>query len=305
MFWIISKLQTVVGFFVDPGMHVRHMSFGRRKAYHVLTSIIMWRAIAKRKALASKLPVTALPDVNPQTGWSRISTNKTELEHHLLEAINEALEHFGRFNENNSRVSKQQKSAYLRKVIEHRKLNHESAIVGLARHPALLKVVSNYLGMFPVCSYIGVWHSPNTYENSLQGSQLMHLDHEGFIQLKVFIPCKPITENSGPLLIVDANESLKLQRSLNYKMSASSKRIADDAFAHSKVTPMVAKKGEILMFDSSQCFHAGSRHGTDDRLLIALQYLLPTSYVSKAYRTKIPTHLIRKNVSSDEVLFQF
>ena len=90
-------------------------------------------------------------------------------------------------------------------------------------------MVSEYFGVFQYVRILGFGIRLKT-NSKLQGSQLMHLDHEGYKQLKVFIPCKPITQNSGLLLVVNAQRSLSVQKSINYKMVENSKRVADNKF---------------------------------------------------------------------------
>lgn len=136
----------------------------------------------------------------------------------------------------------------------------------------------NYFEHVPVLKMMALWHSPNKeYEKGR--SQDFHLDCEDTKQIKVFIALDKITLKSGPMNIIMANESKRIMYYFNRNFSdyVNSKKISDsEIFKHinkKNVKTLVADKGDILMVDTSRCYHYGSRPGCVPRNLLFLQFL--------------------------------
>ena len=142
----------------------------------------------------------------------------------------------------------------------------------------LLKPVINYLGSVPLLWSCELWISPN--EDFETGrSQEFHLDSEDVKQVKCFIPLEDITEDSGPLNIIDAENSknifkkLKKEKKIDYKyQKVSDAEMYKFLNKKDKIT-LLAKKGDIIMLDTSRCYHYGSRPGKKVRKLLFFQFL--------------------------------
>ena len=160
----------------------------------------------------------------------------------------------------------------------------------------------NYFGHVPVLKMMALWHSPNIeYEKGR--SQDFHLDCEDTRQIKVFIALDKITLKSGPMNIIKADESKKIINSFNKKISnyIKSKKLSDsEIFKYinkNKVKVLIAERGDILMVDTSRCYHYGSRPGTIPRNLLFLQFLSLSS-------NKIPIKLSQEsNKCIESMLF--
>ena len=180
------------------------------------------------------------------------------------------------------------KKPYLIQVLKAHTLSAQSEIARLAFDSHLLRAVAEYLGCFPTLTYVDIWYSPNDGGPHLDGSQLFHLDHEDLTQLKCFVYIDEVGESEGPLRLLNAVDSAKLVRRLNYRTTASEKRVPDEQFENEAVFVATGPRGAMLFADTSRCFHAGSRGGGKPRLAIVYQYLTPYAFVRRSYRSRIP-----------------
>lgn len=133
-------------------------------------------------------------------------------------------------------------------------------------------IAKAYLGKKSYLRYADFWISKKT-KLSPSGSQLFHLDHEAFNQLKFFIYLNDIDETNGCMSIVNKNLSYQFQKKNNYRMYEKSKRIKNDN-DFSEILEASGYKGTLLCIDTSQCFHKGGLVKSDDyRYLTMFQYL--------------------------------
>ena len=149
---------------------------------------------------------------------------------------------------------------------------------GLILSEEFIKPIINYLGSVPLLWNCALWISPNqTFETGR--SQEFHLDNEDVKQIKCFVPLEDITKDSGPLNIIDAENSKdifnKLQRTkkVNYKSQKVSDQEMYKLFNKKDKITLLAKKGDVIMLDTSRCYHYGSRPGKKPRKLLFFQFL--------------------------------
>ena len=136
----------------------------------------------------------------------------------------------------------------------------------------LNEIAKAYLGKKTHLRYADFWISKKTSVKPV-GSQLFHLDHEAFNQLKFFIYINDIDEKNGCMSIVNKHISYEFQVKNNYKMDEKSKRIESDN-VFSEIIKASGSKGTILCIDTSQCFHKGGLVTSgDSRYLAMFQYL--------------------------------
>ena len=93
--------------------------------------------------------------------------------------------------------------------------------------------IINYLGSVPLLWNCALWISPNqTFETGR--SQEFHLDNEDVKQIKCFVPLEDITKDSGPLNIIDAENSKdifnyfekgKQTKDKNFNITAKDRRV--------------------------------------------------------------------------------
>tara|TARA_Y100001968_G_scaffold329445_1_gene378799 strand:+ start:578 stop:1540 length:963 start_codon:yes stop_codon:yes gene_type:complete len=161
-------------------------------------------------------------------------------------------------------------------------LNLNSPFMRLAMNSKILSIVSDYMGMMPIISSIGLWYSPNKQEKLESSSREFHLDHADVRQVKIFIAVDDIDKDTGPLLLVNSTNTSKVVSSINYNLRAENKRVDDevieDILGSNQINPMVGKSGSLIFADTSRCFHAGSRKASKPRKIISIQYLSPYAF---------------------------
>jgi hypothetical protein len=173
-------------------------------------------------------------------------------------------------------------------------ITSNSVYVKFALQKNIINKVSEYLGAVPVLAHVGVWYSPKTSKGDV-GSKLFHLDQADVRQVKVFVYCSDVSEDDGPLTLIDASESEKIAREIRYNYSDSGQCLQDDIIKRyveeDHWIKLTGAQGTVITIDSSSCFHLGSRttEHSSDRLVAVFQYLLPTAFTLPwAYRSKLP-----------------
>ena len=162
--------------------------------------------------------------------------------------------------------------------------NCESPEFKFVTNKYLIEIVSRYLNCVPLLTNLSLWYSPNdkVFENS---SQEYHLDHEDYKQVKGFLFINEIDLQSGPLNIINLKQSTNIQNLINYKMTKSNKRVNDHIIQDLKKKNVnideniiTGKPGDLLLCDTSSCFHFGSRLGNKSRIILAFQYITPFGF---------------------------
>ncbi len=156
-----------------------------------------------------------------------------------------------------------------------------SPFMKLALHPSVLKMVGDYLGMLPVIENILFWYSPNK-ENINRSSQGYHLDAQDVRTLQMLLFVEDVDDNSGPFVLIEAAESEKVARLINYRKKGATRRIEDELIernvAKDKIHALVGPAGSVYIADSDRCFHYGSRKATKPRFIVAFQYFTPYAF---------------------------
>lgn len=158
-----------------------------------------------------------------------------------------------------------------------------SPIRDLALHPRLLDIVADYLQYPPILYHAGVWFSPNdAVDQKIAHSQLFHFDREDIRQVKVFIPIDDIDEHCGPLSVIDASHShdFVVRSWLRGRVPSTRNRFCDDQvqkLARAKPVELTAKRGTMILVDTTRCLHYGSRPALASKYHLTFQYLTPFS----------------------------
>ena len=161
-------------------------------------------------------------------------------------------------------------------------LTPDSAIVRLATDQRLLKPLAQYLGVIPILQYVQLMYSPNDRkaENS---AQAFHLDGQDVRSLQVFVYLDEVTEDNGPVTVVNAAASERLARTLRYRKTPATKRVDDETVRRivgdGNLRVMVGKAGSVCIFDGDRCFHYGSRKATKPRRILQYEYVSPFAFV--------------------------
>ena len=147
----------------------------------------------------------------------------------------------------------------------------------LALDPKILLAISEYFGYLPILSMMALFYSANDVFKE-GGSQQFHFDAESTKQLKLFLMITDIDEESGPFSFLPRDHSKKLQHVFkDYHPKRFDDDLVYDIVGKENVVKATGKKGTILIVDTSQCIHYGSRPGKNHRVMMKFKYVSPST----------------------------
>jgi len=282
--------------YINSLINVRYKGYSIRYYYYHWIKYLNKNITIKRNSLLIDKD-SNFGNIDPKMGFLKINSLDNKLKSKLFKETKIIFE---------ERKNNYYKNPRLKALIQNNEIKVESALYELATNKKIINTISNYLGVMPVCTYINLWYSPKKTDNELQGSQLMHLDHEDFHQIKLFFYCEDVDKETGPLVAINKEDSTFIQKKYKYNLKQKNKRINDDELKSFNFNYLTGKKGDMYLVDTSQCFHAGSRKSSKDRYLVMIQYLTPYSYMRKNKKNKLG-FMFDKQISSnlEKKLFSF
>ncbi|MEQ8433422.1 MAG: hypothetical protein RIA71_04215 [Oceanicaulis sp.] len=147
----------------------------------------------------------------------------------------------------------------------------ESAAYALATSPDLLVPITRYFGALPILTGYSISLARNN-EFHRKSSQRLHLDPEDRTQVKVFIYITDVDENSGPFLSAGAAASEPLFTDQRLILD----RMDDTVVPSGAIREAVGPAGTVTFCDTCRCLHGGARPGDRPRLMLSIEYNLPT-----------------------------
>ena len=271
-------------FLKRPGQYFRYKNKFLRNLYFQLSKFMHFKTFYSRvyKKKNLNLITDTLELINKVEGYKLIKYTKLTQK---ISNINQVLE---KINYDVKKIDRQKLSCSspnegIIKLKSSKDFDHESPELKFVTNKYLIEIVSRYLNCLPLLTNLSLWFSPNDkfFENS---SQEYHLDHEDYRQVKGFLYLNDVDLHTGPMNIINATESNNIQKLINYKMTKSNKRINDKVIKDLKkdivITEncMTGKSGDLLLCDTSSCFHFGSRIGNKPRFILAFQYVTPFGF---------------------------
>ena len=167
-------------------------------------------------------------------------------------------------------------------------LTRDHPFFQMATCPELVSFLRSYFKLIPVLQSLRIAYSPNRHEVS-NSSQKMHLDWQSLRTVHLYFFLSDVSLDSGPLTIVDAENSLEVARRHHYSKNGENKRLEDCVFPNHTVKPLIGPAGTVYAADVDRCFHFGSRAGSKPRFVLIATYLSPLSYgLPRNWRTKLP-----------------
>ena len=157
------------------------------------------------------------------------------------------------------------------------------ALVNLALSDELLSGVASYLGEPPILTYLSCWHT-RAHTASPSTSELYHLDHEAEKQVKVFIYLSEVSEENGPLTLVNAEHTDTLCKRIKYEKHSRENHHMPDEIVRQHIKPEIetvlnASFGDVVFVDTSRCLHFGGRVKKGTRRVIVMQFMPRDNYV--------------------------
>tara|TARA_B100000989_G_C19499630_1_gene453640 strand:+ start:600 stop:1631 length:1032 start_codon:yes stop_codon:yes gene_type:complete len=232
----------------------------------------------------NKMKLKNYSNIDPSKGFTVFRFNNKKL---LIETLNFCKKKFSveRILKEAENLSK--KNTLLSLPIDI-SIKENKPIKKLALHPEIIKPVGNYLGGLPILYGCYIWYSPNDKNINLIGSQLYHFDREDYRQIKCFIPIRNISEKNGTLNVIPAKNSREFmnKRGQNEAYQSLKQRFSDNE-VYQKIgekfkVELKAKTGEIILLDTSNCLHFGSRKSEKPKYHITLHYITP--FNNKVYK---------------------
>ena len=266
--------------------------------YYKLIKIIKSRYTTKRNKIFNFKAFNDEIFIDKKLGFLKIDRNfiESNLKNNL---IKDAIQIF------NDQKNLDSKNPRFSALLKQDSIEVGSSLYELATNKKIINIVTKYLGVIPVCTYINIWHSPKKDLDNFEGSQLMHLDHEDFFQVKLFFFCKDVDMNTGPLITLNSKDSTIIQKKINYNLKEKNKRVTDLKLKEYEFHHLIGNQGDLYLVDTSQCFHAGSRKSSKDRLVIMIQYLTPYSYMRKLKNNSVFKFDKNKMSDFEKTLFSF
>ena len=171
---------------------------------------------------------------------------------------------------------------FMTKLGDMRAMTLESPFLQFGLRPEVVASAADYLGLVPILQFANVYHSSQAGEE-LAKSQLYHCDSDEVTQVKIFVFCEDVTNESGPLTVVPADLSQRVRDHTAYKYK---KRLTDDQVREALGPDLVevsitGPAGTVVFVDTSRCLHYGSRITAAGvrRLVVMLQYVTPLAFI--------------------------
>ena len=140
-------------------------------------------------------------------------------------------------------------------------------------HQELLKIIGSYLGDTPQILHTQIWYSYNT--RLIEGtSQEFHLDHEDGRQVKLFLYLEKVSEDNGPLQLINKSQSKQIIKETNYQLSGGKpKRLKDIDLKTGKIVSCTGEQNSVLLVDTTKVLHRGSLKSPKPRIIFMAQYV--------------------------------
>lgn len=293
----LKKTQEKLLIFVKEFLKFNYPK-SKRVIYEKLCYVLNLPTYLKRKYLGQKLirqtSLAVFQPISRETGFSCYY----QLDFQPLDtAIEFAKERLSQTNLQELVAKAEGKHKYLLALPIKHELTLDSPLVKLALHPAILSIVTQYIGVLPILNSVNILYSANQsiHEHS---SQYSHLDPEGVRQIKVFIYLNEVTNEAGPFTLIPAKQSQAIYPF--YKGGRLTDEFVSKFVEPEDFTPIMGPAGTMILVDTSSCFHFGSRPGKLDRPAILFQYVSPFAMIFPRFgwqRNTRLAHLAREDSS--------
>ena len=271
-------------FFKRPGQYFRYQNRYLRNLYFQFSKYMHFKTYFSRVYDKNfpKFIVDSSELIEKNEGFKLIRVSKlNEKETN----INQVLDKIDNDLKNTNITQLNSSDEGIIKLKTSKDFDNESPEFKFVTNKYLIEIVSRYLNCIPILTSLSLWYSSNDkfIKNS---SQEYHLDHEDYRQVKGFLFINEVDLQTGPLNIINVVQSNNIQRLINYKMTEKSKRVSDKIIRDLKKNTnineniLTGKSGDLLLCDTSSCFHYGSRLGSNPkpRFILAFQYITPFSF---------------------------
>ena len=161
---------------------------------------------------------------------------------------------------------------FLLNILDNNEINSLQNLIQFSLSKEIIYMATNYLNDLPFLSHIHICITPPN--DTIESSQLYHLDTEAKKNVKFFFLLNDVDENNGPFTFIDKLNSKKIIKITNYD----GKRLNDDEIKNSEKNyenyekKFIGKYGSGLAIDTANCLHYGSRKNIKDRVILILYF---------------------------------
>ena len=264
----LYRLKIFILFIKYFGRNFRPDTIRASKIYLNLMKILNYREYSLRKKYITR-KIDFKKNIKNDLGYGIFSNNTFQNPKKILTALNSLKKDYNSINWN--LIQKESKKSFL--MSYSIKLDDRIKLIA----SEIVNVVTNYIGFYPVLLQCQFWNSPNKYTCKSR-SQQWHIDGEDYKQLKVFIPIEDITNDSGPLNIIDASNSkiifddLIKKKIIHQRNTKINDSLINSYVSRNQIKKMTIKFGEFGFVDTCRCYHFGSRRDKKPRKLLFLHF---------------------------------
>jgi hypothetical protein len=161
--------------------------------------------------------------------------------------------------------------SYRQSIGKDEDLIGNEALLAFVLSPPILEIAMGYLREVPVLQSVELWRSVPV-ESSITGSQYYHQDYIDRRQVKFFVYLNDVTSQDGPLMVLPASKSAHLREKTRYK---GGELHDEEVFRHvdkASEIECTGKAGDIIVADTSRCFHYGSRCYAGERWVLMFHF---------------------------------
>jgi len=274
---MLDSVKQFVKFFVKPKQFAQAQNLDGRIRMHNLFKSFDSTHVKERIELQKSLkPAKPIQPITDQKGFRKLDDLDPELVRQVHQAARDILKTLDL-----DALHAKSENKHLVTFSLSPEADPNSPFIKLALHPAVLKMVGDYLGMLPVIENILFWYSPNK-ENINRSSQGYHLDAQDVRTLQMLLFVEDVDTDSGPFVLIEAEETERLARMINYRKKGATRRIDDELLEQNapaeKIHSLIGPAGSVYIADSDRCFHYGSRKASKPRFIVAVQYFTPYAF---------------------------
>jgi hypothetical protein len=173
------------------------------------------------------------------------------------------------------------KRGFLRNLLTNDDLQTHTELVRFALSDQLLAAATEYLGTIPHLNRVDLLYSIPRTGDTLEASQLFHLDPEGLRQVKLFLNVHDVGDPEGPFTFIPADASRRLIQEIRARRLREGVpvvgRYSDEEIGQLGGTPSIVEvrgsAGTGVLVDTCRCLHCGSRvQAGSYRLCLYIQY---------------------------------
>lgn len=231
----------------------------------------MAKVVAKKSLYKDRLP--------KKTSYCMLAPDE-------IQYANSVIENCRIFLDKKTSIFAQNKRTFMHLLIEDETENYDVSekkkniynlqqipgLTELALSTPLLETASSYLAEVPILASVNIYASlPN---DTMEGSQLYHIDKGDFRQVKFIFAISDVTEDHGPFTFVPADKTVRVKEKLGEAFYG---RVEDktiyDLFGADISIKMLGPSGSLIIIDTGRCLHYGSRHIKKPRCVLEIQYM--------------------------------